>query len=53
MPAARYAGCAADPPWSWPSGSRPTSFPCKYIMRNSIEGHVEGEYLTGLLLWEL
>ena len=37
MPAARCAACAADHPWSWPSGSKPTSFLCKYIMRNSIE----------------
>src|ERR1035437_9282080 len=41
MPAARCAACAADHPWSWPSGSKPTSFLCKYIMRNSI-GTVRG-----------
>ena len=36
MPAAPCAACAAALPWSSPSGSRPISFPCKYIMRNSI-----------------
>src|ERR1035437_1532867 len=38
MPAAPCAACAAALPWSSPSGRRPISFPCKYIMRNSIEG---------------
>src|ERR1019366_5068854 len=51
MPAARCAACAAGPPWSWPSGSRPTSFLCKYIMRNSIVHirELEPLFIDGLL----
>ena len=30
------AACAADPPWSAPSGNRPNCFLCNYIMQRSI-----------------
>jgi len=39
------SGCAADPPWSAPSGNRPNSFHCNYIMQGSIGG------VHYLLLW--
>jgi hypothetical protein len=37
MPAMPSSGCAADPPWSAPSGNRPNSFHCNYIMQGSID----------------
>ena len=36
MLAGRYSVCGGDLPWSAPSGNRPNSFLCNYIMRDSI-----------------